>query len=181
MPPRMNSIPKRLRAAGRYLSRRLAIEWRRMLRLHATPHEIALGCAAGVFAACTPFLGFQMLLAAVLALILRGNIAAALAGTFIGNPLSWPAIWGASYFAGAWILGLDPAAAPSHLALSADAIEMTILTPTSQTFGHAMVRLSPIFEPLFVGGTLIGLIAAAVSYYPTRHAVSAFQNRHAAD
>ncbi len=89
--------------------RRIAYFWRRLMRLHATPHEIALGCAAGVFAAFTPFLGFQMLLAGSIAFLLRVNVPAALLGTFAGNPLSWPAIWAASYVAGAWTLGYDPA------------------------------------------------------------------------
>ena len=71
--------------------KRLAYYWRRILRVRATPHEVALGCAAGVFAACTPFLGFQMALAGALAFLLRVSIPAALLGTFIGNPLSWPA------------------------------------------------------------------------------------------
>ena len=85
--------------------KRLAYYWRRILRVRATPHEVALGCAAGVFAACTPFLGFQMALAGALAFLLRVSIPAALIGTFVGNPLSWPAIWSASYIAGVWVLG----------------------------------------------------------------------------
>ena len=52
--------------AGHVLGRRLAYVYRRLMRVRATPHEVALGCAAGIFAAFTPFLGFQMLLAGVL-------------------------------------------------------------------------------------------------------------------
>ena len=65
------------------------------MRLKASPHQIALGGAAGVFAAFTPFLGAQMALAAVLAAVCRASVPAALLGTFVGNPLSWPAIWAA--------------------------------------------------------------------------------------
>jgi uncharacterized protein (DUF2062 family) len=148
------------------------------LRLRATPHEVALGCAAGVFAACTPFLGFQMALAMLLAVVLRGNIPAALAGTFIGNPLSWPAIWGASYIAGAWVLGYDPAYAADHIALGADAIGATLRAPTAEALDAAALTLSLTLEPLAVGGVLVGLIAAAGTYYPTRHAVGVFQRRN---
>ncbi|MFN0217501.1 MAG: DUF2062 domain-containing protein [Hyphomicrobium sp.] len=153
--------------------------WRRMLRVRATPHEIALGCAAGVFAACTPFLGFQMALAAVLALALRGSIPAALAGTFIGNPLSWPAIWSASYVAGAWVLGLDPAFAADAISGGVDALGETLRTPSPQTMNAAVDNLSPIFQPLVIGGLLIGLVLAALSYYPTRRAARVFQTRRA--
>ncbi|MGC2397618.1 MAG: DUF2062 domain-containing protein, partial [Rhodomicrobium sp.] len=48
----------------------------RLWRIKASPHSIALGCAAGVFAIFTPFLGCQMLLAAVLALMFRGSVMA---------------------------------------------------------------------------------------------------------
>jgi uncharacterized protein (DUF2062 family) len=151
-----------------------------MLRARASPHEIALGCAAGVFAACTPFLGFQMALAIGLALILRASIPAALAGTFIGNPLSWPAIWSASYLAGAYALGLDHATAAATISLGVDTLGQTLLTPNPQTFDAALVNLSPILQPMIVGGLFVGLVLAAGSYFPTRRAVRIFQKRRAA-
>ena len=40
---------------------------KRVLRLSATPHAIAAGVAAGVFASFTPFLGFHFVIAAGLA------------------------------------------------------------------------------------------------------------------
>lgn len=161
------------------LGKRAAYLWRRVLRVSATPHQVALGCAIGVFAACTPFFGAQMLLAGGLAYLLRVSVAAALLGTFVGNPLSWPAIWSASYVAGAWMLGLDPAYAAEHLAAhlsdSASLISASIRQPTPQVIDATVVNLSSILRPLALGGMLIGLIAAAVSYYPTRRAVRLFQ------
>lgn len=161
--------------------KRVAYLWRRLLRVHATPHQIALGGALGVFAACTPFFGAQMLLAGGLAYMMRVSVAAALLGTFVGNPLSWPAIWSASYVAGAWMLGLDPAYAAEHLASnlsdSASLISASIRQPTPQVIDAAVVNLSLILRPLALGGMLIGLIAAALSYYPTRRAVRLFQTR----
>lgn len=149
-----------------------------MTRLHATPHEVALGCALGVFAACTPFLGFQMALAGALALILRVNIPAAFLGTFIGNPLSWPAIWTASYISGAWMLGHDPAAAAEQIAASANLLGETLRQPSPEMVDAAVVNLTPIAWEFLAGSTMIGLIAAVTSYYPTRRAVRVFQKRH---
>ncbi|MBN9292034.1 MAG: DUF2062 domain-containing protein [Hyphomicrobium denitrificans] len=161
------------------LRKRLTYCWRRILRLRATPHEVALGCAAGVFAACTPFLGFQMALAGAIAFLLRVSIPAALLGTFIGNPLSWPAIWSASYVAGVWVLGDDPADAGEHFVQSANKLSATLMAP-SRSLDSAVVSLSPIIEPLVIGGLLVGLIAAVFSYYPTRQAVRVFQKRRRA-
>jgi uncharacterized protein len=170
----------RVRTTGERLSRRWRYYWRRMLRMRATPHEVALGCAVGVFAACTPFLGFQMALAGGIALVLRVNVPAALLGTFVGNPVSWPAIWTASYLAGAWLLGHNPATAADHLAESATLLSAQLAGPDHASFDVAMVNLSLILQPLVLGGVLIGLLAALASYYPTRRAVRLFQRRRRA-
>ena len=166
------------RRAGAVSVRRLGYCWRRLLRLRATPHEVALGCAAGVFAAFTPFLGFQMLLAGVLALMLRVSVPAALMGTFAGNPLSWPAIWGASYVAGAWLLGSEPSAMSSEqLTVGAALLGQALTGPTPAALGAAVDIVTPVVKPMIYGSVLIGLIAAAGSYYPTLRAVRVFQKR----
>ena len=162
------------------VQRRLAYMWRRMLRLRASPHEIALGAAAGVFAAFTPFLGFQMLLAAILALSFRVNVPAALLGTFAGNPLSWPAIWTASYVAGAWMLGNDPALSAEYVSKSAEVLAAAASNPTPVASDAAASTLGPHVKSLVLGSLLVGLIAALISYYPTRRAVRRFQRRRRA-
>lgn len=159
------------------LRNKLRFFWRRVLLLRATPHEVALGFAIGVFSACTPFLGAQTLLAFALAFVLRVSMPAAILGTFISNPLSWPAIWSASYVAGALLLGQDPAYAADHLTDTANALGATLSAPSPETLNTAVDYLSPIIEPMVVGGLLVGLIAAIFSYYPTRRAVRVFQ-RH---
>lgn len=158
-------------------ARRLGHRWRRLLALRASPHEIALGCAAGVFAAFTPFLGLQMLLAVALALLFRVNVPAALLGTFAGNPLSWPAIWTASYIAGAWMLGNDPALSAETVSYSAEVIAAAASNPTPVAIDAAASTIAPHFKSLLTGSLLVGLIAAALSYYPTRRAVRRFQRR----
>ncbi len=163
-----NAVPLRMKL--RYF-------WRRILQVRATPHEVALGFAIGVFSACTPFLGFQTILAFALAFLLRVSMPAAFLGTFIGNPLSWPAIWSGSYVAGALLLGRDPSYAADHFTETANALGATLTAPSPDTFGTAVSNLSPILEPMVVGGLLVGLIAAVFSYYPTRRAVRVFQ-RH---
>jgi uncharacterized protein (DUF2062 family) len=156
---------------------RLRYLWRRVLLVRATPHEVALGFAIGVFTACTPFLGVQTISACILAFLLRVSMPAALLGTLVGNPVSWPAIWAASYVSGALLLGLDPTYATDHLSETANVLGATIAAPSPETLDLAVTNLSPIIEPMMVGGLLVGLIAAVFTYYPTRRAVRVFQ-RH---
>ncbi len=122
-----------------------------------------------------------MVLAGAIAYLLRVSVAAALVGTFVGNPLSWPAIWSASYVAGAWLLGLDPVHAaeslPAHLSDGATLIGASIMTPSPQSIDAVFVNLSAVLRPLALGGALIGLLAGLCSYYPMRRAVRTFQQR----
>ncbi|MGL4395710.1 MAG: DUF2062 domain-containing protein [Hyphomicrobium sp.] len=164
-------------AGGRTTVRRARYIWRRMLRLRATPHEVALGCAAGIFAAFTPFVGLQMLLAGVLAFVLRVNIPAALIATWAGNPLSWPIIWASSYVAGSWVLGTDPMLSGGEVTHGANVLGQALKAPSTAALDHAVNALAPLFKPLVIGSLVVGLIAAAGSYYPTRRAVRIFQKR----
>ena len=71
--------------------------WLRLSRADGSPHGIAIGVAAGIFAAFVPVLGIQMTLAVGLAHILRGSMLGALAGTFVGSPITYPLMWAGSY------------------------------------------------------------------------------------
>jgi uncharacterized protein len=118
---------------------------KRIMRLKASPHAIAVGCAAGVFASITPLIGVQMVMAGAIALILRGSIAAAMLATLFGNPLSWPVIWWATYALGSAMIG-QPGSAQA-----AD-------------FSHGADQIWPILYPMLLGSVPIGLASAAVSY-----------------
>ena len=65
----------------------------RLKRLQGTPYSIATGFACGVAISFTPFIGFHMILAALTAWLIRGNIIASAIGTIVGNPWTFPFIW----------------------------------------------------------------------------------------
>ncbi len=118
---------------------------KRTLRVKASPHKIAIGCAAGVFASITPLIGVQMAMAAVIAVVLRGSLVAAMLATFVGNPLSWPVIWGATYMLGIAILGNFGSAEAAPLAAGSD-------------------PFWPILFPMLIGSIPIGLAVATLAY-----------------
>jgi uncharacterized protein (DUF2062 family) len=138
----------------RSFSRSAQYVWKRLFRLKASPHKIAVGFAAGVFASITPLIGVQMVMAAAIALILRGSLAAAMLATFVGNPLSWPLIWGATYGLGSLMLGSPGAAEAASLSHGAD-------------------RVSSVIYTMLIGSIPIGLVSAAVSYGLTARAIEA--------
>lgn len=134
----------------------------RVLRLEASPHAIAAGVAAGAFASFTPLIGFHFLLSFALAFVIGGNMLAAAFGTAVGNPLTFPFIWLSSFQLGEFILGRSPdAMSPLDLELSFDLI------------WNSFATLWPTLKPMFVGGAVMGAVAATGLYVLTRSAVMA--------
>jgi uncharacterized protein len=135
----------------------------RLRRLSATPHAIALGFAAGVFAAATPYIGTHMAMAALVAWAIGGSIVASLLGTFVGNPLTYPFLWFATYKVGNILLGAH--GVRKHIDLS------------SGIFHYSLDRLWPILKPMTLGCIPVGLGLAALSYILVRPTVDAYQHR----
>lgn len=139
---------------------------KRVLRLTATPHAIAAGVAAGVFISFTPFIGFHLILAAVIAWLIGGNIVASAFGTAIGNPLSFPIIWGATLATGKFILyGHHPEQmATVHLGQMLKHLDFAELW-------------DPLIKPMTIGALPLGLLFAVAFYILTRWATISFRER----
>jgi uncharacterized protein (DUF2062 family) len=142
--------------SGRYVVYRLR-------RLSATPHAIALGFSAGVFSAITPFLGTHLIMASLVAWIAGGSIVAAVLGTFVGNPLTYPFIWYGTYRVGNFMLG-------NHGT-------KTKIDLSDGIFQASLDHLWPILKPMSLGTIPVGLAAAALSYVLVKPAVEAYQHR----
>jgi uncharacterized protein len=84
--------------------------------------RFAFGCVIGVFFAMMP-VPVQMLAAALLAFLVRANIPAAVACTWVSNPLTTPLILLTQYYLGSFLLGRAPSDHPKEdmLALLAQA------------------------------------------------------------
>lgn len=80
----------------------------RLQRLPDTPHKIGRGIFAGVFVVFTPFYGLHVVLAALVAWLIRGNILAAILSTFFGNPLTYVPIALVSLQIGYFLMGIEP-------------------------------------------------------------------------
>lgn len=138
--------------------------WRRVWRLGGTPHAVAVGVAAGAFASFTPFLGFHFMIAFAVAWICRGNLIASAFGTFVGNPLTFPFIWIATYDLGYWVL--QGSEAPDEPSLSINMFS-----------GQALEAILPVLVPMIIGGVPLGLVCAGIVYYLTRSTVEAYQTQ----
>jgi hypothetical protein len=157
----------------------LSRAWRyivhRMARLKASPHAIALGFAAGAFASFTPFIGLHFILAGLIAFALRSSILASAIGTVVGNPLTFPLIWLSTYNVGAALLGRE---AKGEVVLELpDVTESAAHAGTMDFAERIFNRIEPVFLPMMIGGTLLGLACAAACYFIVRLSVDRFQRR----
>lgn len=139
---------------------------KRIMRLAATPHAIALGVSIGVFVTFIPLPGFHILLALALAWPMAGNLVASALGTTLGNPLTFPVIWGVSYELGLRMLHFG----------HPGSIEPIELGPAMRNLQFSELW-EPLLKPIVVGGLPLGIVFSLLSYAGTRWAVSRFQHR----
>lgn len=138
----------------------------RVLRLTASPHVIAMGVAAGVFASFTPFLGFHFFIAFAVCFFTRGSYFAGATGTFFGNPLTFPFIWGSVLSAGRFILygpsreGVPPLEVPE---LSFNMIV------------HSFDVVWPVIQAMTVGAFIVGIPVAFICYLIVKQMARVYQ------
>jgi len=102
----------------------------RIMRMPGTPYSIACGVACGAAISFTPFIGLHIILACAICVALGGNVIAALIGSAVGNPLTFPVFLVSANKVGKVILtylGFDmPLQFDGVLAQSSDALALFI-------------------------------------------------------
>lgn len=154
-----------LKRSARYIVKRVA-------RLNASPHAIAAGFAAGAAASFTPFLGFHFLLAFTIAWAVRGNLVASAFGTAVGNPLTFPLIFTATYETGHYIRGLFRPVTPP----AGDAAAHGQAVIEQGFFSGGFDALWPVVATMCIGAIPLGVVAFAIFYFLMRSLVSALQH-----
>lgn len=123
--------------------------------------KIALGAAVGLAAGVIP-LPIQMGVAVLLAIACRCNVAAAVAATWLTNPLTLVPIWGLALWLGTLVVGTgDVGQAPAVLALDWSA--PTTWWPAFWTWLQSMGPAWLIGMPL--AALVLGVAAYTVVFY----------------
>lgn len=136
----------------------------RLKRLPSSPYRIAVGGAVGVFVVFTPFLGVQLLMAAIVAWMLRGSIIASVLTSFVGNPLTYPVIWVATFHLGTLLLGNSTHVELGDIQDKVGALGDAIGNGSGSSAILAIESLWPIMKPMAVGSLPLGGLAALVTY-----------------
>ncbi len=155
--------------------RTISYHGHRLARMRASPHAVAAGLACGVAIGVTPLLGLQLLLAAALALIMRGSVLASVAGTFVANPWTVPIIWLATFRLGSWMLFGD-ATAVAENGIS-DALVDIGEAVRARDYDRLEAELWPILFCMLVGSLPLGAAAWCLTYWPARRLVRRYRAR----
>ena len=108
----------------------------------------------------TPLLGFHFVLAVIFAYLIRGNFIAALIGTVVGNPITFPFIWGLIYKVGTYVTTIEQASFSYEI-----------------NFNMIINQTYEIFFPMFVGGIIIAPLVWITTYFVIYSFISSYKKR----
>lgn len=147
----------------------------KLRRSAADPHRVALGMSIGMWANFLPLPGLGSALSVGLAWLLRGNMMAAFIGQLVGNAWTMPFIWWACYKMGLLVFPLDENAGGFKVLLANIDNTEFLLENWRQLARSVML-------PVAVGGQIIGIPLAIISYWLTHWEVRKFwEKRRAAN
>ncbi len=159
----------------------------RMSRLPDEPHRIARGIFAGSLIGFLPLPGLQFVAAWGAARLMRGNVLAALLGTFNTNPVTTPFFAVFAMTLGHWLLGVQAPLSAERIARAFGRAGgdlwrnvVAIFTEDRMQWDGLIQFWNDIYLPYFIGALLPGIIISLVAYYVTIPIVQAYQKaRHA--
>ena len=132
----------------------------RLARLPGSNYAISSGFACGAMVSFTPLLGFHFILAIIFAYLIRGNFIAALIGTVVGNPVTFPFIWGLIYKIGTYV---------TNIKVEKINHEINFEMIVNQTY--------EIFFPMIIGGVIIAPLVWVITYFVIYSFITSFKRR----
>jgi uncharacterized protein (DUF2062 family) len=141
---------------------RLKTQLHQILHLDESPQRTALAFAVGVFIAFSPTHGLHTLMALFCTWAFRLNFLALMAGVFVNNPWTFVPILGATLWTGLIVLGMPPVEA---------------LTWSDVSFATVYRQVSPYIVPFLVGGLVLSVLGAAISYPISYWVISKYRVR----
>ena len=138
--------------------RRLVPALRHPRLWHVDRRGIASGVAVGLFFGILLPVG-QIPSAALCAVLLRANLATAIASTFVTNPLTYVPVYATAYLLGCFLCGSDPAQlVGAEAGFEGLAFKFESLAVSLQT-------ILDVAAPIFVGALVLASRAAMIAYF----------------
>jgi uncharacterized protein (DUF2062 family) len=167
-----------MRRRGRVLFRKWV---RRILRIHDTPHSVAMGVSIGTFMGWGPLYGLHSLMALVIAALARVNKAAAVLACWTNNPVTMLPVIYIQHLLGSLLLNGRTSGngwqAVKDLAGAFGEISLIHFRASVRHMGEHIKEIGwDVFWPWVVGSLISSVLLAAVAYPVARRAV--IRHRH---
>ncbi len=117
---------------------------------HLNRHSVSKAFAIGLFAAWLPTLG-QFVIAAIGAILFRGNMPISVVLVLITNPFTSPPMFYFAYRVGVWTLGLP-----------------TSLDKLDASFDGLMSVLSTVWQPFLLGCLMLSVVSAVSGFFAVK-------------
>jgi uncharacterized protein (DUF2062 family) len=134
---------------------------REIVKLDDSPHKLALAVAIGVFIAFSPWLGLHIVSCIVFAWIFRVSKFVVLTATFVNNPWTMVPIYAFNLWFGVRLTGGE--------------IAIPEIAWSEIGFRELFTILKPYLWPFVAGSLAAGAIAAVLSYFVFRWAVTRYR------
>lgn len=156
----------------------------RILHIDDSPQRMARGIAIGFFVAYLPVLGLHMLLALVIAGLLRANKALAVMAVWICNPFTLAMIYYPCYRLGHMVLPLvrkSNQIPPDQIhSLLIQTFSLNYMLTNLFSFEY-WKRVGSVFTQIgletFIGGIILGAIVAKIGYWIAYYFIIGYRSR----
>jgi len=139
-----------------------------------SPHRIALGMGVGLFIGFLPIMGIQMMTVLLLSLVFRRlNKIAALGGVQVTNYFTAIPLYSFVYWVGTLIYKGDRA--PGYAQMKSAVSRIMSMGSWAEQSRAVVAMGMDMAAPLFIGGTVVGLIAGVLAYGLTKRLVLNFR------
>ncbi|MDE0960161.1 MAG: DUF2062 domain-containing protein [Planctomycetota bacterium] len=154
--------------------------FRRLLQLDGTPESIALGTAIGLFVAMTPTVGIQMVIILLISMVIPVNRLAGLIMVYISNPLTMVPIYWLDYWVGMKCLAREGKSFAQFELYWNQLTDQA--TENAEGWYEVSLELlrsigNDVLGPLFLGGSVVGLLCALPCYPLMLRLVLAYRSK----
>jgi len=136
---------------------------KQVLHLQESPQRTALAFAIGVFIGFSPAYGLHTVMVIVCAWAVRLNLLALMAGAYLNNPWTIVPILGATYWVGALLLGRS---------------DSPDFDWHDVSFGAIYDQVMPYAVPFFLGGFVLSLLGALLTYPLAYYFIAKYRQLH---
>ena len=156
----------------------------RILHVDDSPQRMARGVAAGFFVAYLPFIGLHLLLAFLLAQLIRANKVLALIAVWICNPLTFVLIYYPCYRLGRFVLPFfhqKPKVEPEQIqTLLDETFSLNYILAnlfTADYWRQVGSVCTTIGLETLIGGIILGAIIAKIGYWVSYYFIIGYRTR----